>query len=91
MIGDPYHSSNMNKSSIGSKEKIKTFISSYGKSKGYLVNFVKRQTRFYVAIKIEKLLALEIYRTIIELYELYPKYMFKTYNVDHGKEFTCYL
>ena len=47
--------------------------SSRGKSKGCLATFVERQTRFYVAVKIENRSALEMYRAISELYEHFPK------------------
>ena len=67
-----------------------TVVSSRGKSKGCIATFVERQTRFYVAIKIENRSATEMYRAISELYELFPKDTFKTYTVDRGKEFACY-
>ena len=31
-----------------------------------------------------------MYQAIHELYEHFPKDMFKTYTVDRGKEFACY-
>ncbi|MTN26682.1 IS30 family transposase [Turicibacter sanguinis] len=65
-------------------------VSSRGKSKGCLATFVERQTRFYVAVKIDNRSALEMYRAISELYEHFPKDTFKTYTVDRGKEFACY-
>ena len=67
-----------------------TVVSSRGKSKGCLATFVERQTRFYVAVKIENRSATEMYRAISQLYELFPKDTFKTYTVDRGKEFACY-
>ena len=67
-----------------------TVVSSRGQSKGCLVTFVERQTRFYVAVKIENRSATEMYRAISQLYELFPKDTFKTYTVDRGKEFACY-
>ena len=47
-------------------------VSSRGKSKGCLATFIERQTRFYVAIKIENCSASEMYRAIGQLYERYP-------------------
>ena len=70
--------------------ELDTVVSSRGKSKGCLATFVERQTRFYVAIKIENRSATEMYRAISELYKLFPKDTFKTYMVDRGKEFACY-
>ncbi len=70
--------------------ELDTVVSSRGKSKGCIATFVERQTRFYVAIKIENRSATEMYRAISELYELFPKDTFKTYTVDRGKEFACY-
>ncbi|CUM83827.1 IS30 family transposase [Turicibacter sanguinis] len=70
--------------------ELDTVVSSRGKSKGCLATFVERQTRFYVAIKIENRSATEMYRAISELYKLFPKDTFKTYTVDRGKEFACY-
>ena len=32
-----------------------------------------------------------MYRAISDLYEQFPKATFKTYIVDRGKEFACYL
>lgn len=70
--------------------ELDTVVSSRGKSKGCLATFVERQTRFYVAVKIENRSATEMYRAISDLYELFPKDTFKTYTVDRGKEFACY-
>lgn len=70
--------------------ELDTIVSSRGKSKGCLATFVERQTRFYVAIKLENRSASEMYRAINELYEHFPKDTFKTYTVDRGKEFACY-
>ncbi|MTK84922.1 IS30 family transposase, partial [Turicibacter sanguinis] len=70
--------------------ELDTVVSSRGKSKGCLATFVERQTRFYVAVKIDNRSALEMYRAISELYEHFPKDTFKTYTVDRGKEFACY-
>ncbi|MTJ69591.1 IS30 family transposase, partial [Turicibacter sanguinis] len=70
--------------------ELDTVVSSRGKSKGCLATFVERQTRFYVAVKIDNRSALEMYRSISELYEHFPKDTFKTYTVDRGKEFACY-
>ena len=70
--------------------ELDTVVSSRGQSKGCLATFVERQTRFYVAIKIENRSASEMYRVISELYEHFPKDTFKTYTVDRGKEFACY-
>ena len=66
--------------------ELDTVVSSRGKSKGCLATFVERQTRFYVAIKIENRSATEMYRAISELYKLFPKDTFKTYTVDRGKD-----
>ena len=70
--------------------ELDTVVSSRGKSKGCLATFVERQTRFYVAVKIENRSASEMYRAISEIYERYPVNTFKTYTVDRGKEFACY-
>ena len=70
--------------------ELDTVVSSRGKSKGCLATFVERQTRFYVAVKIDNRSASEMYRAIRELYEHFPKDTFKTYTVDRGKEFACY-
>ena len=70
--------------------ELDTVVSSRGKSKGCLATFVERQTRFYVAVKIDNRSASEMYRAISELYELFPKDTFKTYTIDRGKEFACY-
>ena len=70
--------------------ELDTVVSSRGKSKGCLATFVERQTRFYVAVKIDNRSASEMYRAISELYEHFPKDTFKTYTVDRGKEFACY-
>ena len=70
--------------------ELDTVVSSRGKSKCCLATFVERQTRFYVAIKLENRSASEMYRAINELYEHFPKDTFKTYTVDRGKEFACY-
>ena len=51
---------------VGNGE-LDTVVSSRGKSKGCLANFVERQTRFYVAIKIENRSASEMYRAISDL------------------------
>ena len=69
-------------SSITREWELDTVVSSRGKSKGCIATFVERQTRFYVAIKIENRSATEMYRAISELYELFPKDTFKTYTVD---------
>ena len=53
------------------------------------MTFIERQTRFYVAIKIENRSASELYRAISQLYERYPEHIFKTYTVDRGTEFAC--
>ena len=45
-----------------------TFVSSRGKSKGCLATFIERQTRFYVAVKLENRSASEMYRAIHEFY-----------------------
>ena len=65
-------------------------VSSRGKSKGCLATFVERQTRFYMAVKIDNRSASEMYRAISRLHEQFPKDTFKTYAVDRGKEFACY-
>lgn len=70
--------------------ELDTVVSSRGKSKGCLATFIERQTRFYVAVKLENRSASEMYRAIHELYECFPKDTFKTYTVDRGKEFACY-
>ena len=62
--------------------ELDTVVSSRGKSKGCLATFIERQTRFYVAIKIDNRSASEMYRAIHELYEHFPKDTFKTYTVD---------
>ena len=62
--------------------ELDTVVSSRGKSKGCLATFVERQTRFYMAVKIENRSASEMYRAIQELYEHFPKDTFKTYIVD---------
>ena len=59
-----------------------TVVSSRGKSKGCLVIFVERQTRFDVAVKIKNRSASEIYRAIHELSEHFPQDTFKTYPID---------
>ena len=64
-------------------------VSSRGNSKGCLATFVKRQTRFYVAIKIENRSAKEMYRAITELHSSFLADLFKTYTGDRGKEFAC--
>ena len=56
--------------------------SSRGKSKECLATFVERQTRFYLAVKIDNRSATEMYRAIHELHEQFPKNTFKTYTVD---------
>ena len=61
---------------------VDTIVSSRGKSKGCLATSVERQTRFYIAIKIENRSAIEMYRAIRELYEHFSKNTFKTYTVD---------
>ena len=70
--------------------ELDTVVSSRVQSKGCLETFVERQTRFYVAIKIENRSASEMYRAISQVHQLFPKETFKTYTVDRGKEFTCY-
>ena len=65
-------------------------VSSRGISKGCWATFVERQTRFYVAIKIENRSAKEMYRAVTEQYSRFPTDTFKTYTVDRGKEFACY-
>ena len=65
--------------------ELDTIVSSRGKSKGCLATFVERQTRFYVAIKLENRSASEMYRAINELYEHFPKDTFKTYTVDEER------
>ena len=62
--------------------ELDTVFSSRRKSKGCLATFIERQTRFYMAIKLENRSASEMYRVINELYELFPKDTFKTYTVD---------
>lgn len=61
-----------------------------GKSKGCLTAFIERQTRFYVAIKIENRSVSEMYRAIGQLYERYPEHTFKIYMMYLGKEFAYY-
>ena len=70
--------------------ELDTVVSSRGNSKGCRATFVERQTRFYVAIKIENRSAKEMYRAITDLYSRFPTDTFKTYTVDQGKEFACY-
>ncbi|MDB8551654.1 IS30 family transposase [Turicibacter sanguinis] len=70
--------------------ELDTIVSSHGKSKGCLATFVERQTRFYVALKVDNRSALEMYRVINEMYVRYAVNTFKTYTVDRGKEFACY-
>ena len=70
--------------------ELDTVVSSRGNSKGCLATFVERQTRFYVAIKIENRSAREMYRAITELHSCFPAEVFQTYTVDRGKEFACY-
>ena len=70
--------------------ELDTVVSSRGQSKGCLSTFVERQTRFYLAVKIENRSATEMYRAISELHEQFPRDTFKTYTVDRGKEFACY-
>ena len=41
--------------------ELDTVVSSRGKGKGCLATFVERQTRFYVAVKIENRSATEMY------------------------------
>ena len=65
--------------------ELDTVVSSRGKSKGCLATFVERQTRFYMAVKIENRSASGMYRAISELYEHFPKGTFK----DRVKEFAC--
>ena len=52
--------------------------------------FIERQTRFYVAVKLQNRPSTEMYRAIHELYECFLKDTFKTYKVSLRKEFTCY-
>ncbi|WP_394806290.1 IS30 family transposase [Turicibacter sanguinis] len=70
--------------------ELDTVVSSRGKSKRCLATFVERQTRFYMAVKIDNRSATEMYRVISDLYEHFPKDIFKTYTVDRGQEFACY-
>ncbi|AMC08078.1 transposase [Turicibacter sp. H121] len=62
-----------------------TIVSSHVKSKACLATFFERQTRFYVAVKIENRSFSEIYRAISKIYGRYPVNTFKTYAVDEEK------
>lgn len=70
--------------------ELDTVVSSRGQSKGCLATFVERQTRFYIAIKLDNRSATEMYRAIRELTEIFPIVIFKSFTVDRGKEFACY-
>ena len=70
--------------------ELDTVVSSRGKSKGCLATFVERQTRFYVAVKIDNRSASEMYRAISELYEHIPKDTFKTYT-GRSRKRVCFV
>ncbi len=70
--------------------ELDTVVSGRGQSKGCFATFVERQTRFYIAMKIENRSASEMYRAIKEVYLRYPTNTFKSFTVDRGKEFACY-
>ena len=66
--------------------ELDTVVSIHGKSKGCLATFAKRQTRFYMAVKIDNRSTSEMYGAISQLHEQFPKGNFKTYTVDRGKD-----
>ena len=70
--------------------ELDTVVSSRGKSKGCLANFLERKTRFYLAFKIPDRTAKAMFSAIEQLCRLFPKETLKTFTSDRGKEFACY-
>ena len=65
-------------------------VSSRGESKGCLVTFVERKTRFYIAVKMEDRTKDSMFLAISSLYNTLTSKLLKTFTVDRGKEFACY-
>ena len=65
-------------------------VSGRGKSKGCLVTFIERKTRFYTAIKIKDRMQKSILKAIKQLIVQMPKKAVKTLTTDKGKEFAYY-
>ena len=70
--------------------ELDTMVSSRGESKGCLVTFVERKTRFYIAVKMEDRTKDSMFLAISSLYNTLTSKLLKTFTVDRGKEFACY-
>ena len=70
--------------------ELDTMFSSRGESKGCLVTFVERKTRFYIAVKMEDRTKDSMFLAISSLYNTLTSKLLKTFTVDRGKEFACY-
>lgn len=70
--------------------ELDTMVSSRGESKGCLVTFVERKTRFYIAVKMEDRTKDSMFLAISSLYNTLTSKLLKTFTVDRGKEFVCY-
>lgn len=80
----------MNKRENFGHWKLNTMVSGRGESKGCLAAFVKRKTRFYMAIKIKDRMQKSVLKAIKQLAVQMPKEAVKTFTTDSGKEFVCY-
>ena len=65
--------------------KLYTMVSSRGQSKGCLATFVKRKTRFYVAIKMDDRTKDYMFLAISSLYNTLTSKLLKTFTVDRVK------
>lgn len=70
--------------------ELDAMVSSRGESKGCLVTFVERKTRFYIAVKMEDRTKDSMFLAISSLYNTLTSKLLKTFTVDRGKEFACY-
>lgn len=65
-------------------------VYSRNQSKGCLTTFVERETRFYIAIKMEDRTKDFMFLAISSIYNKLTSKLLKTFTVDWGKEFACY-
>lgn len=74
--------------SVGHWE-LDTVVSAKGTSKACVATFLERKTRFFIAIKIPDRTAASMLKAIRVVMRILPRWMFKTFTVDRGKEFAC--
>lgn len=70
--------------------ELDTVVSSRGKSKGCLAIFVKKKTRFYVALPMKDRAKESMLKAMKKLINPLPKSALKSFTSDRGKEFACY-